>query len=57
MFVDSTEYLRYPYHAPGRDRRGRNPRTPTGPRGSIGKETPLGAAGKPVRAHFFRMMK
>ncbi len=54
-FIDSLPALGYPYPAPGRDRRGRNPRTPTGPRGSIGKEAPLGAAGKPVQAYFFSM--
>ena len=39
--------------APGWDRRGRALRTPSGPRGSSGKEVSLGAAGKPVRTHFF----
>ena len=39
--------------APGWDRRGRALRTPSGPRGSSGKEDSLGAAGKPVRTHFF----
>ena len=35
----------------GRDRRGRALRTPSGPRGSSGKEVSLGVAGKPAQ-HF-----
>ena len=33
-------------------RRGGNPRTPSGPRGSSGKEVNLGAAGLPARAFY-----
>jgi SAM-dependent methyltransferase len=44
--------LGYPYAASGWVRRGRNFRTPPGPRGSNGKEALLGAAGKPARTIF-----
>src|SRR5574340_918096 len=44
--------MRYPYRAPGWDRRGRNRRTLSGPRGSSSKVVTLGAAGNPARAHF-----
>jgi hypothetical protein len=47
--LDKQLFLRYPYQAFGRDRRGRILRTPPGPRGSSGKEVTLGAAGKPAR--------
>ena len=47
--------LGYPYAVSGWVRRGRNPRTPPGLRGSNGKEALLGAAGKPARMLFQRV--
>lgn len=51
--VDRHGQVRYPSIASGRDRRGGALRTPSGPKGSSGKEVSPGAVGKPVRAYFY----
>jgi hypothetical protein len=49
LLVDSPACLGYAYFASGRDRRGGALRTPSGPKGSSGKEVASGVAGKPAR--------
>jgi len=48
-YIDKDNFARYPPHVSGWVRRGRNPQTPPGPRGSSGKWAILGAAGLPAR--------
>jgi ubiquinone/menaquinone biosynthesis C-methylase UbiE len=53
--VDIPPLSRYPYSAPGWDRRGGTLRTPSDLRGSSGKEVFLGAAGNPARRIYNKM--
>jgi hypothetical protein len=47
--IDTIRVLWYASWVSGWVRRGRTLRTPSGPRGSSGKEAILGAAGLPIR--------
>jgi len=51
--VDIPAGMDYAYFAFGRDRHGGALRTPSGPRGSSGKEVASGVADKPARTFFY----